>query len=157
MLAADCLKKAEFFEGLDESQLSNLLRHANVESFPMGKIIFHQDEEANRLYLLIEGAVDLSVEAQEGLGLMASHMQTEGAIFGTPSLLEPFRHSVTAKCILPAKVLSIESSFLRKKMKEDPKLGMRIMEKLALIYYRRLNDLRKGVVNFFKVFQMRTP
>lgn len=157
MLAADCLKKTELFEGLDEAQLNALMAHSKVERFPVGRIIFRQEEAATHLYLLIEGAVDLSVEAQEGLGLLASHMQTEGAIFGTPSLLEPFRHRVTAKCILPAKVLSIESSFLREKMAEDPKMGMRIMKKLALIYYQRLNDLRKGVVNFFKVFQMQTP
>jgi CRP/FNR family cyclic AMP-dependent transcriptional regulator len=157
MLAAECLKKAELFEGLDEAQLNALMAHSKVERFPVGKIIFRQEEEATHLYLLIEGAVDLSVEAEGGMGLLASHMQTEGAIFGTPSLLEPFRHRVTAKCILPAQVLSIESSFLREKMEEDPRMGMRIMKKLALVYYQRLNDLRKGVVNFFKVFQMRTP
>ena len=157
MLAADCLRKSELFEGLDESQLNGLLAHSKVESFPVGKIIFHQEEEATHLYLLIEGAVDLSVQAQEEPGLVTSHVQKEGAIFGTPSLLEPFRHRVTARCILPVKALSIESFFLRGKMAEDPKMGMRIMKKLALLYYDRLTDLRKGVVNFFKVIQMQTP
>jgi hypothetical protein len=42
-------------------------------------------------------------------------------------------------------------------MEEDPKMGMQMMKKLTLIYYNRLNELRKGIVNFFKVFNVRTP
>jgi len=157
MVSANWLKKTELFEGLDESQLNDLLAYSTVESFPEGKIIFHQEAEATHLYILIQGAIDLSVKAQEEIGFLTSQIQKEGAIFGIPSLIEPFRYNVTAKCILPSKVLSIESHYLRKKMEEDPKMGMQMMKKLTLIYYNRLNELRKGIVNFFKVFNVRTP
>jgi len=33
---------------------------------------------------------------------------------------------------------------------------MAIMKKLALIYFNRLNELRAGVVNFFKMFPPKT-
>jgi len=157
MVSANWLKKTELFEGLDESQLNDLLAYSTVESFPEGKIIFHQEAEATHLYILIQGAIDLSVKAQEEIGFLTSQIQKEGAIFGIPSLIEPFRYNVTAKCILPSKILSIESDYLRKKMEEDPKMGMQIMKKLTLIYYHRLNELRKGIVNFFKVFKVRIP
>jgi CRP-like cAMP-binding protein len=157
MISANWLKKTELFEGLDESQLNDLLAYSTVESFPEGRIVFHQEAEATHLYILIQGAVDLSVKAQEEIGFLTSQIQKEGAIFGVPSLIEPFRYNVTAKCILPSKVLSIESHYLRKKMEEDPKMGMQMMKKLTLIYYNRLNELRKGIVNFFKVFNVRTP
>jgi CRP-like cAMP-binding protein len=157
MISANWLKKTELFEGLDESQLNDLLAYSTVESFPEGRIVFHQEAEATHLYILIQGAVDLSVKAQEEIGFLTSQIQKEGAIFGIPSLIEPFRYNVTAKCILPSKVLSIESHYLRKKMEEDPKMGMQMMKKLTLIYYNRLNELRKGIVNFFKVFNVRTP
>jgi CRP-like cAMP-binding protein len=157
MISANWLKKTELFEGLDESQLNDLLAYSTVESFPEGRIVFHQEAEATHLYILIQGAVYLSVKAQEEIGFLTSQIQKEGAIFGIPSLIEPFRYNVTAKCILPSKVLSIESHYLRKKMEEDPKMGMQMMKKLTLIYYNRLNELRKGIVNFFKVFNVRTP
>jgi CRP-like cAMP-binding protein len=157
MISANWLKKTELFEGLDESQLNDLLAYSTVESFPEGRIVFHQEAEATHLYILIQGVVDLSVKAQEEIGFLTSQIQKEGAIFGIPSLIEPFRYNVTAKCILPSKVLSIESHYLRKKMEEDPKMGMQMMKKLTLIYYNRLNELRKGIVNFFKVFNVRTP
>jgi CRP-like cAMP-binding protein len=157
MISANWLKKTELFEGLDESQLNDLLAYSTVESFPEGRIVFHQEAEATHLYILIQGAVDLSVKAQGEIGFLTSQIQKEGAIFGIPSLIEPFRYNVTAKCILPSKVLSIGSHYLRKKMEEDPKMGMQMMKKLTLIYYNRLNELRKGIVNFFKVFNVRTP
>ena len=54
MVSADCLKKTELFETLDESQLSAIPSHSRVESCPERRIIFQEGEEANHLYVLIE-------------------------------------------------------------------------------------------------------
>ena len=45
---------------------------------------------------------------------MTSKIEKEGAIFGMPSLIEPFRYNVTATCLKPSKVLMIEADHLRK-------------------------------------------
>ena len=157
MVSPEWLKKAELFEGLDESQLNALLSHSLVESFPEGKTIFHQGEEANRLYVLIQGAVDLTVKAQEQIEFMTSKIEKEGAVFGTASLMEPFRYNVSATCLKPSKVLMMKADFIQKKMEEDPKMGMEMMKKLASIYFNRLNDLRSGVSHLLKVFKLKTP
>jgi CRP-like cAMP-binding protein len=150
MISTSWLKKSELFEVLEEHQLNALISHAKIESLPEGKTIFHEGEEATHLYVLIEGAVDLSVATQEQIGFMSSKIQKEGETFGIPSLLEPFRYNVTAKCLFPSKLLIIRSDYLREKMEEDPRMGLLIMRKLASIYFHRLNDLRKGVISFFK-------
>jgi CRP-like cAMP-binding protein len=157
MVSADWLKKTELFEALDESELSAILSHSRVESCPEGRIIFQEGEEATYLYVLIEGTIDLSVKAQEKVAVMASQTRTEGSVFGIPSLLEPYRYNVTAKCLVPSKILRIEADHLKRRMEEDPRLGMAIIKKLARIYFNRLNELRTGVVNFFKMFPPKTP
>jgi CRP/FNR family cyclic AMP-dependent transcriptional regulator len=91
MVSTDWLKKTELFRTLDESQLSALLSHSSVESFPEGKTIFRQGDEANHLYLLIEGMIDLSVKTGEKIDFLTSKVEKEGAAFGVPSLIEPFR------------------------------------------------------------------
>ncbi len=154
MVSANWLKQTELFKELDETQLNDLLEHSTMESFPEGKIIFHQEAEATHLYILIQGAIDLSVKAQEEIGFLTSQIREEGRIFGIPSLIEPFRYNVTARCILPSKVLSIESHYLRQKMEGDPKMGMRMMKTLLFLYYNRLNELRKGIVAFFNIFRV---
>jgi CRP-like cAMP-binding protein len=156
MVSPDWLKKTELFETLDESQLSAILSHSRVESCPEGRIIFQEGEEATHLYVLIEGAIDLSVKAREKVGFLTSKIQREGRVFGVPSLLEPYRYNVMAKCLMPSRILRIEADHLKRRMEKDPTLGMAIMKKLALIYFNRVNELRAGVVNFLKMFP-KTP
>jgi CRP-like cAMP-binding protein len=156
MVSAEWLKKTELFGSLKESHLDALLSQSSIESFTEGKIIFRQGEEAIHLYILIEGAIDLTVKAQEQIDFMTSTIEKEGAIFGTPSLMEPFRYNVTATCLKPTKVLAIEAGQLKRMMEDDPKMGMEIMKKLASIYFKRLNELRSGVSNLLKIFKTKT-
>ena len=157
MVSAEWLKKTELFGTLSEAQLNILLSHSSVESLPEGRTIFSQGDEANRLSILIEGAVDLSVKTGEKIDFMTSKIEKEGAIFGMPSLIEPFRYNVTAMCLKPTKVLMIETDPLKKKMEEDPRMGMGIMKKLVSIYFNRLNEMRSGVSNLLKIIKFKTP
>ena len=157
MVSADWLKKTELFGSLEESQLKALLSNTSVQSFSEGETIFRLGDKANRLYILIEGAVDLMVKAQEQIGFMTSKIEKEGAIFGMPSLIEPFRYNVTATCLMPSRILIIEADHLRKNMEKDPKMGMEIMKKLASIYFNRLNEMRSGVFNLLKIIKLKTP
>ena len=157
MVSAEWLKRAELFEALNESQLNALLSKSNVESFPEGRTIFRQGEEANRLYVLIEGAIDLTVKTREKIDFMTSKIDKEGAVFGMPSLIEPFRYNVSAACLKPSKILIIEADHLKKRMEEDPKMGMEVMKKLASIYFNRLNEMRTGVSNLLKISKFKTP
>ena len=157
MVSAEWLKRTELFEAVEEPQLSTLLLHASVESFPEGKTIFNQGEKAVRLYVLVEGAVDLTIKTEEKIDFMTSKIEKEGAVFGMPSLIEPFRFNVTAICSKPSKVLVLDANHIKKRIEGDPKMGMEVMKKLASIYFNRLNDLRSGVSNLLKTLKLKTP
>ena len=157
MVSAEWLKRTELFEALGEPQLNTLLLHASVQSFPEGKTIFNQGEKAVRLYVLVEGAVDLTIKTGEKIDFMTSKIEKEGAVFGMPSLIEPFQFNVTAICSKPSKVLVLDADHIKKRIEEDPKMGMEVMKKLASIYFNRLNDLRSGVSNLLKTLKLKTP
>jgi CRP-like cAMP-binding protein len=97
------------------------------------------------------------VKAEEKIDLMTSRVEKEGAVFGSPSLMEPFRYNVSAICRKPSKVLVLDAKHIKVKMEEDPKMGMEVMKKLASIYFNRLNDLRSGVSKLMKTFKFRMP
>jgi CRP-like cAMP-binding protein len=137
--------------------LNLLLSHSSVESFPEGKTIFRQGDEANHLYILVEGMVDLSVKTGEKFDFLTSKVEKEGAAFGIPSLIEPFRYNVTTTCLKPSKVLVINAGRVKMDMEKDPRMGMEIMKKLASIYFYRLTEIRLGVSNLLKVFKFKTP
>ena len=157
MLGPEWLKKTELFETLDECQLSDLLSHSAVQSFPEGEIVFRQGDEANHLYVLIQGAVDLTLKAMEEVGFMTSKIDKEGAVFGTPALMDPYRYNVTAACLKASQILIMEAHYLRLKMAQEPKMGLEIMKKLASIYFNRLNELRLGLSKFLKAYKVKVP
>ena len=156
MVSAEWLKKTELFGNLNESHLNTILSHSSVESFPEGKTIFRQGDEANQLYVLIEGSVDLSAKTGEKLDLLTSKVEKEGAAFGIPSLIEPFRYNMTATCLKLSKVLVIHAGRVKMEMEKDPTLGMEIMKKLASIYFNRLSEMRSGISNFLRASKFKT-
>lgn len=156
MVTAGWLAKSELFEGLEENRLESLLADSKIHSFSPEETIFQQGEEATHLYVLIHGSIELTVKAEEKSDLMSSKVEKEGAVFGTASLMEPFRYNVSAICLQSSKVLILNAHLIRKRMEEDPFMGMRIMRKLASIYFNRLNALRAGVSNLLKILKGKT-
>ena len=156
MVSTDWLKKTELFGALKESQLDILLSHSSVETFPEGKTIFRQGDEANHFYILIEGTIDLSVKTEGKFDFLSSKVEKEGAAFGIPSLIEPFRYNVTTTCLKLSKVLVIDAGLVKMDMEQDPRMGMEIMKKLVFIYFNRLNEMRSGVSNLLKVSKFKT-
>ncbi len=155
MVSTEWLKKTELFGSLEESRRSFLVSHSSVETFPEGKTIFRQGDEANHLYFLIEGAIDLSFKTGEQIDILTSKVEKEGAVFGVPSLIEPFRYNVTATCLKPSKVFVVDAIRVRMEMERDPGMGMEILKKLVSIYFNRLNEVRLGVSNFLKSFKLK--
>jgi CRP-like cAMP-binding protein len=157
MVSAEWLKKTELFEGLTETQLSAFLSQSNVKPYLEGETIFLQGEEATHLYILIKGAVDLTVKAQEKIDFMTSKIEKDGAVFGTASLMEPFRYNVSAICLKPSEILILDAGLIKKRMEDDPRMGMEIMKKLASIYFNRLNEMRSGVSDLLRMLRLKTP
>ena len=156
MVTAAWLKGTELFSALEESRLNRILSHSRVESYSGGEIIFRQGEEAYRLYVLIDGSVTLTVKTGEKIDFMTSTIDKEGAVFGMPCLLEPFRYNVTAACTKSSKILVIDADPFKKLLEDDPNIGREVMKKLALIYFNRLNEVRDGVSKLLTVFKLKT-
>ncbi len=156
IIPRDLLKKSELFIDLNDMQLENILHHSSVKSFSEGETIFNQGENADYLYVLIEGQVDLSLKDKEDVGFMTSKIEKEASVFGTPSLMEPPVYNVSARCLKPTKALAIEAKYLKNSIEADPQMGIKIMKRLASIYFNRLNELRAGVLNLFKIHKFKT-
>lgn len=155
MVSWEWLGRTELFQGLLESQLRDLLSHSRLHSYREGETIFYQGEEALHLFILIKGVIDLTAKTKEHVDLLASKIEKEGAVFGTASLMEPFRYNVSAHCLKPAEILIIDAKWLRERMNQDPTLGKEIMAKLASLYFNRLNTLRSGIFDFINRFKQK--
>jgi CRP-like cAMP-binding protein len=150
------LKEANLFKQLNTKQLQQLGKHFMEESFEAGEVIFTQGEAAKNLYILLEGAVTLGIKAKGEIDITAYSVAKKGETFGLPSLIKPYRNSVSAICNKKTGVLSIEGETLRKLMWQNSKAGIEIMEKVGEVYLSRLNSTRAMITSLFKMFKFQT-
>ena len=150
------LKGSDLFEGLDMKQLQLFGKHFTEKTFETGELVFAQGGLAENLYILLEGEVILGIKAKGEVDITASSVGKKGETFGLSSLIKPYRSNVSAMCTKKTRVLSINGEVLRKLMKQNRKVGMEIMERVAEIYYARLNSTRAMITNLFKMFKFQT-
>ena len=156
MISIKDLKEADLFKGLNVIQLQGLSKHFIAEGFQAGEVIFHQGEPAQKLYILIEGEVTLGIKAKGQIDITAYSASKRGEVFGLPCLIKPYQNNVSATCNKKTKVLCIQGEILRKLMKQNSNMGMKIMSKIAETYLNRLNSTRATITNLFKMFKFQT-
>jgi CRP-like cAMP-binding protein len=65
-----------------------------------------------------------------------------GDIFGLSSMIEPFRHTTTARATLPSQAIEIQSGSITTLCELDSKLGYEIMQQLAKTVMEKLESTR---------------
>jgi CRP-like cAMP-binding protein len=149
MVSTELLKKYEFFGGLTEEQLRSLTKIADEKTFEPGIIIFEECGLADKLYLLMEGNVDLSYRAIDEMHIYSSPPKefyagsiNPGEVFSISALIEPFTNNATAKASELSRVIMIDSSELRKLLEQDIQLAYNLTRQTVKVLMDRLIDLR---------------
>jgi CRP-like cAMP-binding protein len=156
MNAIKDLRETDLFKGLDMKQLQHFGKHFTEKTLEIGELVFAQGGPADHIYILLEGEVTLGIKAKGEVDITASSVGRKGETFGLSALIKPYRNNVSATCTKKTRLLSISGEALRKLMKQNRKAGMEIMERVAEIYYTRLNNTRAMITNLFKMFKFQT-
>jgi CRP/FNR family transcriptional regulator, cyclic AMP receptor protein len=133
----EVLRKSDIFHYLDEDGLKAVAKMATSEVFEPGTVIFRQDKEADKVYVIEEGLVSICLE----LGVTdkrqlqaASNFET----FGWMATIPPFRHLCTVKALEKTKVLAFDGKALRNLVYTNPKLTAEIAGGVAYVISQRL-------------------
>ena len=137
------------FRGLDNDQLRRIAAIAREVSMENGQQICREGEEANSLYILKTGAVELMTTVENDVELPISVLRNPGDIFGSGILIAPYTYNLTARCSGTGILLRIEGSALQKLMVEDRDLGCIIMTNLAEQFLARLKESRQEIKMHF--------
>jgi hypothetical protein len=88
-----------------------------------GTVLFHQGDEADHLYCLVDGAIEL---AEIGVRI------EPGKIFGEIAFFAPDkRRTFTARCVEPATVLTIDEATLKQLYYQNPAFGFHLIGLVA--------------------------
>jgi CRP-like cAMP-binding protein len=136
------LRQADLFRGLNPSVLSAIMASGTRHAFAAGEFVYHRDDPAAFLYILMEGDVRLRL-GDEGAELFT--VAALGEVFGWSSLIGRERHTVAAVCRRPSTVLKMSKHRLVALFEDDPESGFIFYKQLARALGNRLLQIYDAV------------
>ncbi|MDO8491190.1 MAG: cyclic nucleotide-binding domain-containing protein [Dehalococcoidia bacterium] len=141
------LRQCQVFSALNDDDLREAVHLAEQKEYGAGKAIFQVGMPAEELLVLQEGKVALQMSLSAS-GRGTSHRITVDIagcndLIGWSALVEPHVYTLTAVCIKPAKVLSINAIKLRALLNANHHTGYLVLNKLIKVVASRLDDTRQ--------------
>ena len=137
------LPSCYLFQKLSASQMDSLSAITFEEQFQKGQWLFHKDQEADKLYLVKKGAVELLIKVQDTIEIPVAIMRPNNGCVGISALVDPFRYTLSARCTEDSTLLVIKREDLHALMCKDHELGCFIMNNLAQQLLARLTENRE--------------
>ena len=140
MISIELLRRYPFFAMLTDEQLKAIAMIAEEKTYPKEALLLKENTPANRLFLLLEGDVDL-IYSGGGEGAISNALVgsiAPGEMLGVSSLIEPYIYISSARATVPVKVVDIDGMAVRALMQLDIALGYSLMSNVASAVLERL-------------------
>ncbi len=127
------------FSGLDTKHLARLARIGTEESYKKGDAVFHQGDQGDTFYLVLEGAVRISREVA-GLGEEALAVMRKGQAFGEMALIDDSPRSADALVHESCRLFVVRKEDLEDLLFVDRDLAYDFLWQLVRILTSRLRE-----------------
>jgi CRP-like cAMP-binding protein len=143
MVEPQIIAKFSNFSDFTDDEIKAMSILANEEHYEAGQFVFHEGGEATKLYLLLQGQVEMVMNTN-GAGTHHAVVMTvqPGDIFGWSALVEPYRLTASARCATHVRVVAIAAPGLRALMAVSCALGFRLMQRACQASSARLAATR---------------
>jgi len=134
------LERSELLDGLDESCRSQLLEISGSQPLAAGEYLFTLGDTASRLYVVLEGKIDICFPFSLGEGMrdIAVESKSSGSALGWSAFVKPYRFRLSARAAEPSSVAVFEREDVERLMDEDHELGLAFARRIAEISASRL-------------------
>jgi CRP/FNR family cyclic AMP-dependent transcriptional regulator len=148
MISPEVLRRFTFFAGLEADVFKSLAMTGEEIAVGTGEWLFEEGADAEALYLILEGTVDLKINVNEA-GTEQADLCTlvAGDVTGWSALVEPYAYTLGAVAMSEAKVARLDGAQLRALMEEQPEVGYTLMHRVAQAIAQRLTNLRVRFVS----------
>jgi len=140
------LRQSDLFKKIPVEELKFLIPLSHKKIFPAESLIFSQNSEAKKVYLLEDGRVALKTTLTNGLEITYEMITKRGDPFGWSALIEPYRHMTTAICLEDTQAIFFNRKDLSRLFPKHPLLGFKVMQNLSVLIAKRLERTRRLLV-----------
>lgn len=124
------LKTILLFRPCTDAFLDKLAGAANIRKIEKGHLLCMQDDEAERFFVVIDGAIKVFRETKEGMQVVTSIL-AEGRIFGETSLFHDKKYTACADAIENTEIMSLPLSLLEAEIDTNPAFAKHMMSLMA--------------------------
>ena len=157
MVSPELLRRYPFFAGLSMSQITAISQMADEQTVSEGFVFFHEEDELDSFYLLVDGEVDIFIAlpdkkkthnvADQLTGEMAMQKAVvssivAGDIFGWSGLIPPFKATAGAIAMADCKVVVFNGRQLLDTFANDSQFAFLMTQRAAQVIRQRLHDVR---------------
>jgi len=143
MVSPELLRRFPFFAGLTDEELKSIAMISEEVNYDANTFIFREQGKAEKLFVLLEGTVDIKVNTdEEGLQHETVSTLTHGDVICWSSVVEPHILTASGFAATPVTLVAIDGPGLRALFELDCHLGYRILQRSAEIISSRLKDTR---------------
>jgi CRP/FNR family cyclic AMP-dependent transcriptional regulator len=145
LMSSDPFESLTLFQDLDVDQ-GNLLRSLFLLRYlPAGTELFKQGEQAEYLYVVIEGEIHIRYKPEDGPALIVARVQREGVVGWSAAIGSP-TYTSSAICVEDSQLLCTRSQDLRQLCEDHRDTGILLLERLAAIISERLKNAHQQVM-----------
>jgi CRP/FNR family cyclic AMP-dependent transcriptional regulator len=129
MTRQELLANIPLFESLTEQDLESLTARLEEVAFDAGDVVFRQGDEGSSLFLVEDGAIEISYG--EGRGLISLTTLFTGQYFGELSLFDGAPRSATATAVKPSRLIRLDRDDLVDFVNKNPAAALRIIAEMS--------------------------
>lgn len=138
-MSAELLKKVYLFEGLDMSELVEVLKICNREEFEKDKYIFLEGDVSDKCYIIGEGRVKISKHVPD-VGERELAELRRSSYFGEMALIDGAPRSASAVASDQTSCLVLEKADLDRLIRDNKDIGNKILLSICRTLSGRLRD-----------------
>jgi CRP/FNR family transcriptional regulator, cyclic AMP receptor protein len=142
--AEEMLRRAPLFEALDEEETKALRAGVTDVALARGERLFDEDDDGDRLYVVLEGKIKLTRASPDGRENLIS-LVGPGEMFGELSLFDPRPRTMSASAVTDVRLAALAHDDLRSWLTGHPDVAMHLLAALAR-RLRRTNEVMSDLV-----------
>jgi CRP-like cAMP-binding protein len=143
----EILKSIELLEGLSDDQLALVLPATEIVSFKEGEKVFSVGEEAEDIFILLEGKISIQVKLTsrpETVGIVV--LQNRGQLIGWSGLIGGSHYTAEGFCQGESKLVKLDGTVLMRALEEDTCTGFYVMREITKVVSNRIRNLQSVVL-----------
>lgn len=144
------LKRVGLFQGLDDTELAELLMLGVVKDFQANDVVFEEGTAGDRFYVIYRGTVRIS-RILEHVGEEALTVLEAGEFFGEMSFFDEEPRSARAVAQGPTQLLMMRNADLKLFLDDRPDVAIRFLWSFCRTLSQRVRDTNSKFSTLFAI------